>query len=222
MIILSRYALAHAELWFEHHFIQDFTWWMGVVLLIWQPLPWQVVDEFKEMPDQITCRHTLQRFECLLLMDNNEPIRGLHPSLTDFLTNRTVCGDKPWFIDPMAIHSRLLARCFAIMKTKLTFNISRSTSSYLRNSEMPPQRFEISAALAYSCCFWADHLQVLMSAGSCSTDFQRDLQHFFHDYFLFWLEALSALNEVHISLAAIRAAISYLQVCSQDLCLDHV
>ncbi|KAF8143574.1 hypothetical protein K438DRAFT_2029550 [Mycena galopus ATCC 62051] len=207
---LYELALQESGLWLDDKFIKDFTWWMGLVLLVWQPLPCQVINEFKETPNQITCLHTLRRFECLLDIEESEPIRGLHPSLTDFLTSPKHCGDKPWFIDAADIHSRLAARCFSIMERSLRFNISGSTSSYLENIHMPLNS-SLSPALAYSCRFWADHLQVATSKSPGYGGFRQYLKTFLHANFLFWLEALSVLNEVHVSLSAVSIAEGYLK-----------
>ncbi|KAK6983902.1 hypothetical protein R3P38DRAFT_3457893 [Favolaschia claudopus] len=89
---LYELVLQQSGLWFDGTFVKDFQWWMGIALLVWQPLPSEVLDEFKEVPDQLPCLHTLRRFACLLSIEEHEPICSLHPSLTEFLTSARYCG----------------------------------------------------------------------------------------------------------------------------------
>ncbi|KIL65683.1 hypothetical protein M378DRAFT_10566 [Amanita muscaria Koide BX008] len=131
------------------------------------------------------------------LHDASMPIRLLHSSFRDFLTDRNRSGR--FFIDAADAHLDLALASLYAMRQKLQFNICRLESSYVRNSEigdlLQRVRLYISPELSYSCRFLANHvggiafnLQVahalLVILGSEQT--------------LFWIETLSALQSLNV------------------------
>ncbi|KAK7016171.1 WD40-repeat-containing domain protein [Favolaschia claudopus] len=130
---LYELVLQQSGLWFDGTFVKDFQWWMGIALLVWQPLPSEVLDEFKE-------------------------------------------------------------------------------------NVQSPVDCKLAPALVYSCRSWADHLQAAESERSASPILRHCLGTFFRNHFLFWLEVLSAVNDLQVSMPAVIVAERYLKAHGdQDL-----
>jgi hypothetical protein len=93
------------------------------------------------------------------------PIRLLHTSFRDFLTNRDRSG--PFYIDVSLHHHSLALMSLQVMMEELRFNICQLETSHQLNNEFSDltERIKkaISSHLSYSCRFWADHLHATAS-----------------------------------------------------------
>ena len=146
---------------------------------------------------------------------DSRPIRPLHASFPEFLTDQERSGE--FFIDLSRIHAELAFACLAVMKTELRFNICGLPSSYLRNSEVYDleKRIEanITPQLSYSCRYWADHL--------CHTSFSplaKEIRDFFNnERLLFWFEVLSLEKEINICTSLLSFVVEWCMVCGQAL-----
>ncbi|KIK28158.1 hypothetical protein PISMIDRAFT_606419 [Pisolithus microcarpus 441] len=138
-------------------------------------------------------------------LDYTSPVRPLHASFYDFLTDRSRSGI--YFIDT-SCPGDLAVSTLQILHDGLRFNICGLESSYLSNSEVAdlPDRItkSIPPHLSYSCRFWSQHLE--------KTVFNVPLAQLVEDFvgsekFLFWLEAMSLLSRVgNAAIALISAA----------------
>ncbi|KAF7979329.1 hypothetical protein HWV62_42741 [Athelia sp. TMB] len=157
-----------------------------------------------------SCRLVLRRLGCLLQWSEGLPIRTLHASFADYLTNSGSCGDEPWYIDAAQHHLDFTTSCLRTMMRYLRFNICQLETSHRMNRDIEDlaQRIEkfIPRSLAYACRFWAEHLSLAR---------RGDLQilllifEFFQTFFLYWLEVLSLLGEGRSALQAMLHAESY-------------
>ena len=146
---------------------------------------------------------------------DSRPIRPLHASFPEFLTDQERSGE--FFIDLSRIHTELAFACLGVMKTELRFNICGLPSSYLRNSEVYDleKRIEanITPQLSYSCRYWADHL--------CHTSFlplAKEIRDFLNnERLLFWFEVLSLEKEINICTSLLSFIIEWCMVCGQAL-----
>ena len=144
--------------------------------------------------------------------DPSVPIRPLHASFTDFLTDRD--RSHEFFIDMHAIHNDLALASLTVMMKKLQFNICDLPSSYLPNSEVPDldDRVKkcIPAELAYSCRFWTDHVR----EAQFNSALAEVVQAFFnHENLLFWFEVLSLLNVMNTCARLLSSVIQWVMVC---------
>ncbi|KZP08560.1 WD40 repeat-like protein [Athelia psychrophila] len=143
-----------------------------------------------------SCRLVLRRLSCLLQWSEGVPIRTLHASFADYLTDAGSCGDQPWFVDKAGDHVDFTIGCLRVMKRFLRFNICGLETSYLRNRDAPDlakrvQDF-IPRSLAYACRFWAEHIRL---AGAINPQALPLLLEFFQALFLYWLEVLSLIGD---------------------------
>ena len=143
--------------------------------------------------------------------DHTMPIRPLHTSFYDFLTDHSRSGD--YFVGEAEIQMDIAVASLRVLRGGLRFNICGLQSSYLLNSELPDLaervKVKIPPHLSYSCRFWAKHLQ--------ATKFDPVLAEHVKDIvgnerILFWFEALSLLGVFSDAAAALLSAGRWLQV----------
>jgi len=148
--------------------------------------------------------------------DSDIPIRPLHASFYDFLTDESRSHD--FFVDASAAHRNLAFASLRVMgdsKGGLRFNICSLENSYLPNSSVPDleKRVEesIPAELSYSCRFWGTHV----GSTSFESPLAKEVEAFFDgERLLWWLEALALMR----SLGGSAVTLS----CVADWFLGHV
>jgi len=154
------------------------------------------------------------------ITDPSVPIRALHASFPDFLTDSGRSGE--YFIDVPSVHRNLAFSCFGVMKNELQFNICRLPSSYLPNSSVPDldDRIKkyISPELAYSCRFWTVHV--------CNTSFNMPVANAVRELFsdkglLFWFEALSLFKSINTCASSLSSLIQWIMVCQPVPCVVY-
>jgi hypothetical protein len=135
--------------------------------------------------------------------DENLPIIPLHTSFRDFLTNQEKSGE--FWVDLHDAHRQLAHSCLGLLLNNLKFNICNLETSYLANKDVADLKSRIDEhippALFYACLFWDDHLEHI----GFETDLYGKLRTFFEMKLLFWLEALSLMNNMGLALAACSA-----------------
>ena len=143
--------------------------------------------------------------------DPSVPIRPLHASFADFLTDRD--RSHEFFVDVYPIHNDLAFASLGIMKAKLEFNICRLPSSYLPNVEISDLdsriKERIPSELAYSCRFWTDHVRQAPFNSALVVEV-RAL--FNNERLLFWFEALSLLKLVNTCAGSLSSIIQWVMV----------
>jgi hypothetical protein len=143
--------------------------------------------------------------------DSFTPIRPLHTSLREFLTDQASSGG--FFIDMLKAQRDLAFASLRVMEPGLRFNICGLKSSYLLNREDPglQERVNnsISPHLSYSCRFWSSHLR----ATGFDTELAKEVKSFFdHERTLFWLEVLGIIQAVSGAVTALPHIAQWLNV----------
>ena len=175
---------------------------VGSIVLALKPLPRASLAEILDMtPEDIW--HILSHLHSVLIVptSQSEPIRILHKSFADFITDKQRCADTRYCIDAPSHHSELGVRCLKLMKTTLRKNICR-LPPYAMNKDVKdlPTRREryIGAPLSYACSSWGKHLQ--LSSKNRTDTVLRLINDFFAHHLLSWLEVLSIQETFHISI----------------------
>jgi len=139
------------------------------------------------------------------------PIRPLHASFYDFLTEKS--RSNTFFVDSSLVQGNLAFASLGVMKDDLRFNICSLENSYLPNSAVAglEKRVErsISSQLSYSCRFWGSHV--------CATSIEPSLAEQVRAFLdgerlLFWLEAVSLLKTVSGSVVTLECVAKWLMV----------
>jgi hypothetical protein len=143
--------------------------------------------------------------------NSSTPIRLLHGSFRDFLTNQSYSGE--FFVDVSKVQRDLAFASLRVMEHGLSFNICDLKSSYLPNSEDPGLRERaekcIPPHLSYACRFWPVHLQTT----SFETELVNEVKLFFdHQRLLFWIEVLGIIKALSSAVPALPRIAQWLMV----------
>ena len=136
-------------------------------------------------------------------------IRVRHLSISDFFISDECPRD--YHVDLRDANIRLGIFCLTTMLDQLCFNICKLEDSRLANADIKDLhlriRANISDALQYSCLYWSNHL--CFSAKSDDERVWEHLRRFFEGpWLLFWIEVLSLLGMVSVSIPSLRRVIS--------------
>jgi len=178
---------------------------VGAVLLVFNPLSMEALSALLRMPHIST---TLRSLHSLLLVPDNkvDPIRVFHKSFPDFLMDQGRCKDERFFINPTIHHQDILLSCLNLMEERLKRNIC-DLDDYAILTEVEDltlyKKEHIGDALEYSCQFWAQHLAEVPSCGHDIEEVHRAVDKFFTAHLLFWIEALTIIGHLGISVYAI-------------------
>ena len=138
----------------------------------------------------------------------NKGVRVRHLSITDFFISKACPSDSR--VDGRDANLQLGIACLATMIGQLRFNICKLEDSRLANANIQDLQLRItqniSDALQYSCLHWSNHLCYYPK-----NDDQRgreQLKKFFDaKYPLFWVEVLSLMGMVSISIPSLQRVI---------------
>ncbi|KAF8265520.1 hypothetical protein EI94DRAFT_1831160 [Lactarius quietus] len=135
--------------------------------------------------------------------DHTLPVVPLHTSFRDFATSEEKSND--FYVDLRVAHHQLAHSCLSLMLDDLKFNICNLETSYLANKDVKDLDVRIAKhlppVLSYACRLWDYHLKHL----DFDTDLVGKLETFFKEKFLFWLEALSLMDNVSLATPALSS-----------------
>ena len=196
---------------------------VGAVILIFNPLS---VTALSDLLGASNISTALRSLHSLLIIPTSQldstPIRVLHKSFPDFLTNSKRCRDKQFFIDPSIYHRNIMLSCLRLMKERLKKNICQlGDYSLCEVEDLTVQRTAyIGDALEYACCFWASHLAKTASSHPHDEEVLRAIDGFFKTCFLFWIEVLSLMRKLDIGVYALNEINQWYMIVSY-LCRTH-
>ena len=177
----------------KEEFCSHFRSVVGMVLLVFNPLPVEVLSTLLKASDILTTIHSLNS---VLLIPNDPgdgPIRVFHKSFPDFLMDPNQCKDEWFFINPSVHHQEILLSCLSLMKERLRRNICYLGDHTVLSEivDLPTHRKEhIGDALEYACRFWTKHLVEIPVSGHDIKEVHEAIKEFFTKYLLFWIEVL--------------------------------
>ncbi|RBR24851.1 uncharacterized protein FIESC28_02341 [Fusarium coffeatum] len=122
----------------------------------------------------------------------HEPVRMLHISLRDYLTDPDQRDKNEFWVDREHVHLELLQNSLRVMNDNLKENICRLVWPGIERTDIPASQVAtcIADELQYACCYWVYHLQGVRNPSLHEEAIFMFLQkHFFH-----WIEVLSLLG----------------------------
>jgi len=179
---------------------------IGAVLLVFNPLPMEALSTLLKTPHIST---TVRSLHSLLLVPDSkaDPIRVFHKSFPDFLVDQGRCKDERFFINPSVHHQDILLSCLNLMAERLKRNICDLDDCIIL-SEVKDistlQKNNIGDALGYSCQFWSKHLSGVPNDGGHIEEVCEAIDKFFTTCLLFWIEALTIMGNLGVSVYAIN------------------
>ncbi|KAG2337995.1 WD40 repeat-like protein [Suillus weaverae] len=174
---------------------------MGQILASLEPLPMPALTTIRLHFPEETCDYKMDRvigpLGSLLTgtSDSHTPIRPLHASFYDFLTDESRSHD--FFVEASLVQNDLAFASLRVMEGGLRFNICSLENSYLPNSSVPGLekrvKDSISTELSYSCRFWGTHVKAM----SFESSLAKEVEAFFDgERLLWWLEALALMKSL--------------------------
>ena len=185
-------------------FINKFQLIIRSIIILENPLSSRSLAKLLNVPQNVIDRKlSLMHSVLNVPSDPDRPIRLLHLSFRDYLSDMRRDGEIDLFIKEEQAHQKLAAHCLelllhtdclkqdicglnnpGILRTDIdTLVIARS---------LPPE-------VQYTCQYWAYHLQ----QGHCSVSNGDSVQLFFETRFLHWFEALGLLGRASESIGII-------------------
>ncbi|KAL4068832.1 hypothetical protein V8B97DRAFT_754129 [Scleroderma yunnanense] len=183
-------ALEPAGKWDDAAFAVDFREILGIVIVAGNPLTANTIDllnaDFANGRKKRPSLHTIQHLGCVLQWAPDKPIRVIHPSFADFITDRNRCGRDAWHIDKPFHHLRLARQCIARLESGLRKNICKLDLSMSFEIQTLPED------IAYPCRYWIGHIcEVRCSEDSIS----QQIGGFLSRHFLHWVEAMVVMGQ---------------------------
>lgn len=163
-------------------------------------------------------RNVLSRLPALVLIgtadDPRAVIRPLHATFPQFLTNPARCKNPDFYVDAASHHGHLAASCLALLNTHkgLRRNLCRLGDPSVAKDDVPNLRTlvdeRVPGYVQYACFHWGTHL----SQAGLDQQAQDLLVTFCDSRLLLWLEALSFLDRLDVSVQALVIARTWVQV----------
>ncbi|KIK38133.1 hypothetical protein CY34DRAFT_809670 [Suillus luteus UH-Slu-Lm8-n1] len=172
---------------------------MGQILGTVEPLPLASLNamrcHFPQQEDHFDVQLIVKSMGSLLSGTTNpdSPIRPLHASFSDFLTDKPSSGE--FFIDLSKTQHNLAFASLRVMEHGLRFNICGLKSSFLLNSEDPGLQNRVGKCipphLSYSSRYWTLHVRTTVF----DKELAKEVKLFFdNERLFFWLESLALIN----------------------------
>lgn len=213
-------ALESAGKWDDPGFTADFRDILGIVIVAEDPLTAQAIDilnaDFTYTRKKRPSLHTLQHLGCVLQWAGDRPIRVMHPSFADFITERRRCGRDAWYIDKFYHELRVARQCIRHLNTVLKKNVCNLTLTMTFEPQKLPEH------IAYSCIRWISHLcKVPCSEASLG----QEINDFLRQHFLHWVEAMVVMGQPRQTITLMDSLKEWISVsvlrCSPCFHLDH-
>jgi len=159
---------------------------VGAVLLISHPLSINALSDLLgncSVPSKIYS--ALCTLHSLLLVPDSmeDPVHTCHKSFPDFPTHPEHCKDERFLVNPSVHHKKILLACLSIMKGRLKKDIC-NLGKYTFLSEV--------------------HLTRVPSSNPNFEEVQKEIDGFFTNNFLFWVEVLSLMGNLEIGVYALN------------------
>lgn len=208
-------ALQASGEWQDEQFCQDFRSVAGIVLFSKAPLNDTAIDELLGLSEDNSCQLVLARLRCLLDYNPGQPVRPLHASFRDYLTDTNRSGSHPWSVDASGQDLHLTLCSFRLLSEQLHFNMCELGTSYFNNEDIPDLEEcieqHLSPAVQYASTEWWEHVAEIPSFNS---EVHTALCSFSQEQLLYWLEALSLIGRTLLFASACEIVLKYVKVSS--------
>lgn len=218
-------ALSLAGDW-KPDFTRDCRAILGLIIAARIPLSCSAIDALLER--QKSSAIIIRRFKSLLHWSETGPVRPLHASFPDYLTDRDRCKDKSWFFDLASEHHSLAKLCIDLLSRELKENILELT---LRPTKRPanwmyvwdklPEPLDLSLpeATAYASASWINHVCAVGNSSAKQT-MGKIIDGFPRVHLLHWLEAMSILRQSRFCVGLLGELLHWIPV-SPTLTLSY-
>jgi hypothetical protein len=194
---------------YDHKPYSRFKSVVGAVVLIFYPLSINSLSDLLRncgTPSRISS--SLRTLHSLLLVPDSteDPVKILHKSFPDFLTDPERCTNHQFFIEPSTYHKEILLSCHNVMKERLKRDICNlGDHVHSKIQDLPTLRTtHIGSTLKYACQFWTNHLVKVSDISHGVEEVHKAIDDFFTTSFLFWIEVLVLIGNLDIGVYALN------------------
>ncbi|KIJ52108.1 hypothetical protein M422DRAFT_83327, partial [Sphaerobolus stellatus SS14] len=193
----------------------DFQLIVGFIISIQTPLSaaaltalWKQFDDGEEIVQSI-----LPKLGALFYgITDSGPIRPIHTSVRDYLTNSTQSGD--FYIPIQEAHMNLSIAILKLLNHDLHFNMCKLSNSHIPNADVTNLKSQIEENipnyLGYSCQFIGYHFKSISSTVDLDEIYPL-VETFLEKKLLYWLEVLGILQITDTAFMFLSAMIGKLQ-----------
>jgi hypothetical protein len=149
------------------------------------------------------CLEVLRRISALLnyQYEMDEPVRLMHLSFSDFLSDRERCTELPkYVVDVASDHLYITEQCLGAMIKGLRKNICNIQDPHLSHTDIVDLPARVSAqilmSLRYSTQFWIVHWLAHIHASGTKPRVPKGLIEFCDQHLLPWIEVLSLTGKL--------------------------
>lgn len=187
--------------WEDTDFVKDYDLVMGAIMALKRPLSLDALRALHDGSLDVGAEQLLQRFGSVLtgFRDARQPIRILHLSFHEFVTDRAANDDstKRFHLSEKEHSGRLAELCIKTLNRELARPIDGT--GYLAIETLDagiPKILNVSEQLVYGCAHWPSHLQDVETPQAI----QADMITFISRHLVTWIEVLAATDVFHGSL----------------------
>ncbi|WAO94531.1 NACHT domain-containing protein [Fusarium falciforme] len=178
--------------------LKDFRDVVGTIVLLQEPLSISTLSCLADIPERVISGILRPLHSVLSVpISPREPIRMLHLSFHDFLVDKEMHETDPFWVDDQETHERIVTRCLDLLRSgkHLKQDICDLGLPGTRRADIEQRQvnLKLPGEVRYACLYWTHHLE----GSGLKLDDSHPAFSFLKDYFLFWLEALAILGEVH-------------------------
>jgi hypothetical protein len=193
LIVYALYAeVLDACDWSDHDFVHDYTLVIGTIMAVKTPLSSSALRSLHRERPIIEINEVLRPLSSVLTSSINEehPIRILHPSFRDFLTNRAPFSSLHgrFHINEKEYSQRLALLCLRVMNEDLTSDIPGLAPESKGIS--PLDGSHVTDVFWYACRFWVEH--IIEVEGPVSETFLDHLRKFLTKKLIICVEILNS------------------------------
>ncbi|KAF7966140.1 hypothetical protein HWV62_39936 [Athelia sp. TMB] len=159
--------LAECGDWNDADFLQDYRLVMGSIMAAKRPLSLATLRALHDGAEdsEFDPEELLHRFGSVLVgfRDLDEPIRILHLSFREFITDRAVANDstKHLYLSEKEHSARLAELCIDMLNRELAKPIPGAGYLQKPSNDGPgiPPMLEVPEHVVYGCAYWPSHMQ---------------------------------------------------------------
>ncbi len=193
--------------------VKEFRDIVGPIVILNSPLSSYALAQVLDIP-KTTIDNRLDLLHSVLNVPSSadRPIRLLHLSFRDFLTDLTKKEQNEFWINEREVHAAMLSHCLRIMNRHLCQDICQLRAPGTERSTVDQENMDscIPQELQYACRSWAYHLNG--SAITCGED-NDQVYGFLRHHLLHWLEAMALMGRLFQAAPLLRGVQFFYEVC---------
>ncbi|KAK5994047.1 Vegetative incompatibility HET-E-1-like protein [Cladobotryum mycophilum] len=183
--------------------VKQFRQIVGAIVILSTPLSISTLSHLLGT-DHVTVGDRLDMLHSVLSIpfSSSSPIRLLHLSFREFLTNTENRESNPFWVDEKETHRELAFHCLRIMDGFLRADMCDLRAPGALRAKLKPKEITslLPSEIQYACLYWVDHIE---QARIESTDGEV-IHGFLKRHFLHWLEAMCLIGRAFESVTVIR------------------